>query len=134
MGNSSAAVGRSSGRSGTEQKKKPLRKFNQVVDTVFQVLYHMRKVVMAAPVVYYALKLAIYNSNHLPPLVGLDLQASGEFAQTIGRQLAVMGPLALTGGCLVMMFLSRKAVYPWVISIFSLSLPILLLVSNLYPN
>ena len=31
------------------------------------------------------------------------------------------------------MFLSRKAMYPWAISIFSLAIPILLLLSNRYP-
>jgi hypothetical protein len=31
------------------------------------------------------------------------------------------------------MFCSRKALYPWAISVFTLALPVLLLVSNLYP-
>ena len=44
-----------------------------------------------------------------------------------------MGPLALTLACLFLMFCSRKALYPWAISVFTLALPILLLVSNLYP-
>ena len=51
----------------------------------------------------------------------------------ISRYLAVVGPLALTGGCLAMMFLSRKALYAWAVSVFSLALPVLLVVSNLYP-
>ena len=58
---------------------------------------------------------------------------NGIFAQTISRDLAVMGPLALTASCLVMMFLSRKALYPWAVSLFTLALPVLLLISNLYP-
>ena len=108
-------------------------KIKYVVGVIVKVLYHLRKVVMAAPVVYYALKLAAYNGEHLPEEVGLNLQATGEFAQMISREMAVMGPLVLTGGCLVMMFFSRKAMYPWAISIFTLALPLLLLVSNLYP-
>ena len=88
---------------------------------------------MAAPVVYYALKFAAYNSSHLPESVGLNLQATGEFAIHISRYVAVVGPLALTGGCIAMMFLSRKAMYAWAVSVFSLALPILLLVSNIYP-
>jgi hypothetical protein len=51
----------------------------------------------------------------------------------ISRTMAVNGPLMLTFGCLLMMFFSRKALYSWAISIFTLVLPILLLVSNLYP-
>lgn len=96
-------------------------------------LYIFRKVFLAIPVVYAALRLAAYNMVNLPETVGLNLQANGEFAMEIARSMAVMGPLALTGGCLVMMFLSRKSLYAWSISIFTLALPVLLLVSNLYP-
>lgn len=121
-------------RSGFYQLKRTMEQVNKVVDIVFMTLFHLRKLVLAAPVVYYALKLARYNSENLPPLVGINLQSSGAFAEHISRQTAVMGPLALTAACLVLMFCSRKAIYPWVISIFSLALPLLLLVSNIYPN
>ena len=97
------------------------------------VLYRLRKVVLAAPVVYYALKLAAYNREHLPEMVGLNLQTSGEFAIQITRQLAILGPLGITAGCLVMMFLSRKALHSWAISVFTLILPVVLLLSNQYP-
>ena len=89
---------------------------------------------MAAPVVYYALKLAAYNRQHLPELVGINLQANGEFAQYISKNAAVMGPLGLTIGCLALMFCSRKAMYSWAISVFTLALPLLLLLSNAYPT
>ena len=39
--------------------------------------------------------------------------------------------LAVTGGCLLMMFLSRKIMYPWIISQFSLILPVFLVFSNM---
>ena len=42
--------------------------------------------------------------------------------------------LGLTAACLLLMFCSRKAMYPWAISIFTLALPVLLLVSNVYPS
>ena len=45
-----------------------------------------------------------------------------------------MGPLGLTLGCLALMFLSKRATFPWIISVFTLALPLLLLLSNLYPN
>ena len=107
--------------------------FKRAVGIVVTVLYRLRKVVMAAPVVYYALRLAAYNAVNLPQSVGLNLQSTGEFAMHISRYVAVVGPLALTGGCLAMMFLSRKAMYAWAISIFSLALPLLILISNIYP-
>ena len=108
-------------------------KVNQWINLVGLWLFRLRKFVLAAPVVYYALRLAAYNAKNLPPQVGLNLQSSGEFALTISRQLAVMGPLGLTAGCLVLMFLSRKAMYPWAVSVFTLALPPLLLLSNIYP-
>lgn len=107
--------------------------FWAVVRKIAKILYHLRKVVMAVPVVLIALRLAAYNTQNLPDRVGLNLQTTGEFAQTISRGTAVMFPLALTGGCLVLMFCSRKSVYPWLISLFSLVVPLLLLVTNLYP-
>ena len=106
---------------------------NRVINTVGMVIYRLRKIVLAVPVVYYALRLAAYNGEHLPEQVGVNLQANGEFAMTIARGFAVMGPLALTLACLFLMLCSRKALYPWAISVFTLALPVLLLISNLYP-
>lgn len=108
-------------------------KIKNVIGVIVMVIYRLRAVFMAIPVVYYALKLAAYNMQNLPEKVGIGLQSTGEFAYTVGRELAVLGPLVLTGCCLVMMFCSRKAIYPWAVSIFTLVLPLLLLVSNIYP-
>ena len=126
--------GVSTQESGLGKVKNTISKINSVINTVGTWLFRLRKPVMAAPVVYYALKLAVYNSSHLPEQVGIDLQSTGEFAQTIGRELAVMGPLCLTLACLLLMFCSRKAMYAWAISIFTLTLPLLLLFSNTYPS
>ena len=116
---------------GFEKFKTVMSKVNSVINLVGVWLFRLRKFIMAAPVVYAAIRLASYNGQHLPEQVGLDLQSTGEFAMTVSRQLAVMGPL---GACLLLMFCSRKAMYPWAISIFTLALPVLLLVSNVYPS
>ena len=108
-------------------------KFKQILGKIIMTLYHLRKVVMAVPVAYVALRMAAYNMSHLPEQVGVNLQTTGEFAMQISRYAAVIGPLGITAGCLVMMFFSRKAMYAWAISIFTLALPVLLLVSNMYP-
>lgn len=118
---------------GFDKIKAVVAKINAVINFIGVWLFRLRKFVMAAPVVYYALKLADYNRANLPEQVGLNLQATGEFTQMISREMAVTGPLALTIGCLFLMFCSRKATYAWAVSIFTLALPILLLVSNLYP-
>ena len=119
--------------SGFEKFKAVIGKINHVIDVIATWLYRLRKPVMAAPVGYYALKLAQYNMTHLPEEVGINLQSTGEFAHTISRQMAVMGPLGLTAACLLLMFCSRKASYSWAISVFTLTLPLLLLFSNVYP-
>ena len=131
--NQSAAV-RTAQRSGFDKFKAVVHKINSVINLIGVWLFRLRKFVMAAPVVYFALRLASYNMSHLPEQVGINLQATGEFARTISRQLAVVGPLGLTLACLLLMFCSRKAMYSWAISIFTLALPLLLLLSNTYPS
>jgi len=116
-----------------EQYRTTVKKINSLISFIGTVLFRLRKIVMAAPVIYAALKLALYNRENLPEQVGINLQSSGEFAQMITRDIAVMGPLGLTAACLLLMFCSRKAMYPWAVSIFTLALPVLLLLSNSYP-
>ena len=96
-------------------------------------IWQFRKVLFAVPVVYLALYFARLNWNVLPEMVGLNLQTSGEYAKYISKELAVYGPLGVTGGCLAMMFLSRKTVYPWMICMFSMLLPLLILITNIFP-
>lgn len=121
------------GQTGWQKTKAVFGKAGEIVGVIVNLLYKLRKVFMAAPVVYYAIKLAMYNQENLPEVVGVNMQSSGAFAQTLTRQLAIMGPLGVTAACLLLMFLSRKAMYPWAVSIFSLAIPILLLISNRYP-
>lgn len=134
MENVGASVSEAKPQTGMEKAKAVVGKINRVINLIGLWLFRLRKFVLAAPVVYYALKLAAYNRDHLPEQVGINLQATGEFAQYITRNLAVTGPLALTGGCLLLMFCSRKAMYSWAISVFTLALPLLLLFSNAYPT
>lgn len=116
-----------------QQYQTTVAKINSLISFVGTVLFRLRKIVMAAPVVYWALKLALYNRETLPEQVGINLQSSGAFAQMVSRDIAVMGPLGLTAACLLLMFCSRKALYPWAISVFTLALPLLILLTNLYP-
>lgn len=112
----------------------PLGKVGFVIKQIGVWIFRLRKVFMAVPVIYGAFRLAIYNMQNLPEQVGLNLQATGEFAQYIDRNMAVYGPLGVTAACLLLMFCSRRALHPWVISIFTLVLPVLLLLTNMYPK
>ena len=101
-----------------------------VIGTLLQWIFRLRKIFMALPVLYYAVEFAKMNMEQLPEMVGFDIQSTGEFAQMISRETAVYGPLGLTVLCIVLMLLSRRTIYPWLISIFSLVLPWLIWVLN----
>ena len=103
-----------------------------VIRNVCLWIFKLRKFIMAAPVVYFSLKLAIANAFRLPDMVGMDIQANGEFARMVSRSTAVMMPLALTGFCLMLLFCSRKTLMPWLISLFTLVLPLLIWMTNYY--
>lgn len=109
------------------------QKTKKIWNTAKPWVWQFRKVLLAVPVVYLALYFARLNWNVLPAEVGLNLQTTGEYARYISRELAVYGPLGVTGGCLTMMFLSRKTVYPWMICMFSMLLPLLILITNIFP-
>ena len=117
-----------------ERKGNALQTTKKVFKIIGKVLFRLRKIFMAIPVVYAALQLADYCRENLPEMVGLDIQASGEFAHLIEREQAIEGCLVITGACLVLMLFSRRSVYPWIISIFSLVLPLLIWVTNVFPG
>ena len=108
------------------------KKVEEVISIIYRCIFKLRKIFMAAPVVYLAIRIAIENMQRLPEAVGINMQSNGEFALMVTRNYAVYGPLGITAFCLILMFFSRKTVYPWVISIFSLVLPYLLYFTNLY--
>lgn len=105
-----------------------------VIGQFFTWLVRLRKVFMAIPVIYIAIKEATNNLSQLPESVGINLLATGEFAQFVTRNYAVYGPLCVTLVCLLLMFCSRKPVFPWFVSIVSLALPYLILLTNMYPG
>ena len=116
-----------------EKTLEVLKKIGSVLASVGKWVYRLRGFFMAIPVVLASLYLATQNMVRLPEEVGINLLANGQYEYLISRGLAVMGPLVITGVCLVMMFLSRRTIYPWLISIFSLVLPWLIWITNVFP-
>ena len=110
-----------------------LKKIGRVLAEIGKWIFRLRGFFMAIPVVLAALYLASQNMARLPDEVGINLLANGQYEYLISRGLAVMAPLVVTGVCLVMMFLSRRTIYPWIISIFSLVLPWLIWITNVFP-
>ena len=96
-------------------------------------IFHLRGFFMAIPVVLAALYLATKNMARLPEEVGINLLANGQYEYLVSRGLAVLVPLIVTGVSLIMMFLSRRTIYPWIISIFTLILPWVIYITNVFP-
>lgn len=92
-----------------------------------------KKLFLAAPVAAMALILALQNLFKLPALVGIGLQGNGEFSFEIIRELAVIAPLLITVICLLLMFASKRTLTPWMVSVFSLLLPLIILFTNTFP-
>lgn len=96
--------------------------------------YRLRSVILAIPVALIAVILAIRNQAVLPDTVAFQVLASGEQAYEVTKTVAVLGPIAVTAVCLLMTFCSRKMLYPWLISVFSLALPILIHFMSTFPG
>lgn len=114
------------------QEEEQGSKAKRILSTVWKVVFAFRRLVLAVPVIIAALRLAAYNRENLPVLVGINLQSNGEFAQMISRDTAVSVPLMITLGCLSLLLFTRKTIYPWLISIFTLAIPVLLALTNIY--
>lgn len=116
-----------------EKTGRVFKKIGYVLSQIGKWIYRLRSLLMAIPVAIAAVALAMENMSRLPGKVGLNLLATGEYEMMVSRSVAVMGPLAVTALCLLLMFCSRRVVYPWLISIFTLVLPVLIYITNVFP-
>lgn len=117
----------------TYEKARPgLEKTGDIMGLVCKWAWRLRKFILAIPIVWLMVYFARLNWGLLPEMVGLDLQTNGEFTRMITREMAVYGPMAVTAVCLLMMMLSRKTLYPWLICLFSMALPIMILITNFF--
>lgn len=117
--------------------KKATDAFSVVSDKIvfaWNYVMKFKKIFLAVPVGVMAVILALQNMIKLPVIVGLDLQYDGEFTIQIIREVAVLGPMAITAICLLLMFVSRRTLTPWLVSVFSLALPLLILLINTFPS
>ncbi len=92
--------------------------------------YTFRGFFMAIPVALAALYLAKDNMANLPEQVGLLLARDGSYSIVVDRVHAVQWPVYLTGGTLVLMMFSRKPFFPWLMSVVTLVIPILIRLLN----
>lgn len=121
-------------RAGLTKTGAVMQKIGHVLSEIGSYVFKLRKIFLTIPVVYAALRVAKECWNRLPEVVGINLQASGEYAYMISRSVAIRSSLGITAACLVLMFCSRRTLYPWLISIFTLIIPIILVLTNTYPG
>lgn len=116
------------------QKTEPFRTGTaKVLRSIGSWIYIMRGLLLAIPVAIAAIMMAIKSNAVLPDRVGLLIQANGSYQWMVDKETALLVPLIVTAACLLMMFCSRKVIYPWLISIFSLVLPIVIYITNVFP-
>ena len=97
-------------------------------------LEKFKKMILAIPVAAVSLGLAMLNLVKLPALVGLGLQADGGYSIQIIREAAVLAPMLVTAVCLLLMFISKRTLTPWMVSLISLLLPLMILLTNTFPG
>ncbi len=90
-------------------------------------------VIISIPVAVMAVILAIKNAGRLPDPVGINLLSSGDFGLLMPKLVVVLAPLLLTAVCIVMTIFSKRTLFPWLVSVFTLVLPILIWITNIYP-
>jgi hypothetical protein len=109
------------------------RKIGKTLKTIWSYIYRLRVAILAVPVAVGAVYLAVTNMAKLPDSVGINLLENGEFSMMVPKLVAVLGPLGVTALSIILMIGARKTLYPWLISLFTLVLPILIYVTNVYP-
>jgi len=110
-----------------------LKKVGFVLKLTAKWAYQLRSLVLSIPVFICAGALAIRNARLLPDLVGVNILASGEYQWLIPKGTAVLIPFGVTVVCLVLMLCSKRILYPWLISLFSLALPLVVWITNTFP-
>lgn len=101
--------------------------------------YKLRAVVLALPIVVISVILAVSNMATLPAAVAIGLPnvVNGiiVFQEVmVSKILAVFVPLLVTSFCLLMMFLSKRISFPFLVSLFSLLLPIFFSIAAKLPG
>ena len=117
-------------KEGTQKVMSFLSKVGFVLKLTAKWAYKLRSLVLSIPVFVCAGALAIRNARLLPDLVGVNILANGEYQWFIPRGTAVLIPFGVTAICLVLMLCSKKILYPWLISLFSLVLPLVVWLTN----
>ncbi len=127
-----------------EKIRKGFRKTGYYFSKFWHYLFMFRGIILSAPVATVAVILASKCNTDLPETVSVTLPGiavQGENSlfgflvyqtEYIARGTAVMVPLVLTAACLLLTICSKRTLYPWLISVLTLAIPLFLLLTNVY--
>ena len=116
-----------------KKTRKFCRKAGKVIRRIVGKIMHYRAVFLAALVVLGAVFLAVLNMSNLPEQVGIKLLSDGSFTYMVPKLLAVLVPFLITLVSLVFLLISKRTLFPWLISMFTLMIPLIILVTNIFP-
>lgn len=122
-----------SNSNGGKKVKKLFRKAWKNVKKITAKIFHYRAVFLALIVVACSLTMAAVSMLLLPAQVGIDLQIDGSYTFMLPKLLAVLFPVLITLISLVFVLISKRTLYPWLISLFTLALPAVILLTNIFP-
>lgn len=105
---------------------------------VWKWAYNLRNILLTVPVAVLAVIIAIVNMAKLPDsiMISCPIVRDGILIIQdimISKLLAVFAPLAITAFCILMVIASKRMVYPWLISVFSLALPLFFYFCSVFP-
>lgn len=113
--------------------RKVLKKTGRVLRTVWIYVHKFRGIIASVPVAVAAIWLALRNLVVLPESVGINLLENGDYSLMVVRPVAVLTPLLLTLVCIFLTACSKRTLFPWMVSVLSLLIPLLIWVTNVYP-
>ncbi len=118
------------------------KRLGEDIATIIRYMYKLRAIILCAPVAAVAVVLASINTRLLPEAVsflmpGIEIGAEDAlFGFLVFDQIqvdkggAIISCLILTLICLGLTLLSKRTLYPWLISVFTLVMPLFLRVTN----
>ena len=101
----------------------PEKSAGENIKSVLRWAFRLRGVALSLPVAVIAVLLAVNNTAVLPGPLEIG---AGQNVITLSKSVLIMGPLALTALSILMTLFSKRVVYPWLISAFTLLLPVVL--------
>ena len=121
---------------GFMEKTRPGReKTGRVLSVAGMWIYRLRSLILGIPVGVAAVILALRNARSLPAQIAISIPKVQDGALVIvshmlDKNIAVMGPLAITSLWILLMFLSKRMPHPFLCSVFTRVVPVALYYMN----